>query len=226
MDFKEYLVNNLAKMRISRENGAVGGQASRAEAIEYLKEKRYELSESNVQIALKKIEEMNNYKEQIESEISLCMQKDVDELVDLFNSEIFNLINMPVTGINPVELIVEGEEKVELFFYTFLKIDERSYSSLSDENKEIVKEGLIGRLFVTDRRIIINSISSIFPLVDTTCASINDISSYGVSGINDEIFFVMSSGQRLTARVGQGVIKDYLNRIAQVINIKNNEEMQ
>ena len=217
MEFKEYLVKNLANIRIYSKGHDISVESSRTEAIDYLKKNGYELSEDNVQIALKKIAEMNSSVESIKNEENQLMSKELDELIDIYNLEICGLINMPITGVNPKELVISDEERVELSLYTFLKIDERSYVDIKDEYKTFVKDGLIGRLFLTDKRLIANIISTAFPLIDTICTSNSGICSYGISGINDELFFVFNSGQKITVRVGQTSVKEYLRIIEKVL---------
>ena len=219
MEFNQFLAEQIAKIRVRiSKDLEIRSGASRAEAIEYLKEKGYELTETNVEMALKNLSSQNNYQAQLDGEISSLMQKNAENpeyIVDTYNFEMFNLLNIPRTGVNPVVLLNDAE-KVVLSNFVFLKIDSRCYEEFDDYFKDIVKTGLVGRIYVTDNKILVNYVPSVLPVVETACFNISEICSYGVSGL-DELFFVLKSGQKITVSLGMDAAIDFVKKIAKLV---------
>lgn len=219
MDINQFLAEQVAKIRMQVNKTSVAtANASRAEAIEYLKEKGYELTEANVEIALKSLSSQNDFQKQLDNEVNglLKIESESPEYIaDVYNEEVFKLLDFPYTGVKPSELLNKGENVI-LSMLVFLKLDARCFEKIDDCFKEIVKSGLVGRIYVTDKRLLINHIPSIFPLIETVCANLTEICSYGISGL-DEMFFVLKSGQKITVSIGINIAKEFFNRFAELV---------
>jgi hypothetical protein len=197
MEWNQMLAERIAEIKTRKESeSGVGAEDKRREAMEYLKQNGYELTETNVQLALKNLGTETKNKEKIIADI---MEKPIDEIVDLYNEEIAELIGLFSTGVNPAYLLSE-DETVKNSFYTILEIDARAYNAL--ETRDILRNGFVGRTYITQDRILLNYLPSVFPEISTICFDRKDICSLAIRGcFSNEIEIVLHSGQKIKVNV-------------------------
>ena len=200
MELKEYLSTQILELD-GNSAGNTGGQVTREEAIKYIKENHYTLSEDNVFYTMKKLSKERETSNDYESEKNRLDALDQETIVDEYNSKICKLVQMPKDGVNP-GILLEEDELVIFSCYSFLKLDPRAYENIDPKKKEIIKGGLMGRIYVTETRMLLNCIESVYPVVSTISVEKKNISSVAIAGVyNDEIEIVLNSGQKITFSV-------------------------
>lgn len=201
MEFKEFLADKIATFNGNVKSGATDN-VGRERAIDWLKQNGYELTESNVQIAIKKISESESVANARQAEINNLLQYDTEQLVDMYNTLVCQAIDAKnVEAVHPTHFVRE-DEKVLLTFYTFLRLDPRLYENAARNQYSILSNGVIGRFYITDRKIILNYMQSIYPDVSTICFESKNVCSVAITGLyNDEIEIVLMSGQRIKLAV-------------------------
>ena len=198
MNFYENIVEDIIKIRyFDKLQINTDSNELKQKAIEYIKENHYSLTDENVRFTMNKLKNQGISSDTIESERISLSELDNQKLIDVFNDEICKCVGEMNKGVSPIQLL-EPEEKITFSTYTLLKLDPRLLEGLEYHKKSIVERGIIGILYVTENRIIMNCINSVLPIVTTTCYSLNEISSYSLTGIySDELEIVLKSGQRI-----------------------------
>lgn len=198
MDLKEYLIDGIMKIQFGNSISVSNNPEDlRQRAIEYIKENHYSLSEENVRYTINKLKNQGESFETIENERKKLNELEIPQLVDQYNEKIRNCVGIISKGVSPVNLI-NMDEEVVFSTYTIIKIDPRLYEGLKDYEKEIVNLGLLGSLFITPGRIVMDCVNSIFPIVTTTCFPVCEISSCSLTGVySDELEIVLKSGQKI-----------------------------
>ena len=190
---KEEIINHLKSILVHNKQ-ANYHPVGREEAIEYLKENKYTLSEENVLYAIKKLSSNSNISN---VDMSQYMGMDIDELVNIYNENIVIPSNVIKQPIHPNLLLSSGEE-VKCAFYTHNRIDHRVNENLNDEVYNAFDFGYIGRVYVTETRIIANYSPTIYPYLATISFRIKDIVSLSISGLTgDSLEIVLKSGERI-----------------------------
>lgn len=190
---KEKLINYLKNV-VEQEQQAGFQQAGREEAIEYLKANHYTLSEENVLYAMKKISEGMK-----KTDIDMVQFEtlNLDELVNVYNQKLAEFSHATKQPVHP-GFLIRSDEEVKNAFYVHNRIDRRANDSLSDEIYQVFDYGCVGRVYVTNKRILGNYAPTIYPFTSTICFDLKNIVSMSITGNEvDTIEIVLTSGQKI-----------------------------
>lgn len=224
MDLKEYLVKSIAEIDGMSATGDVssGGmdeETIRKEAIEIIKEKGYELNETNLQMVIKNLTKQKQEACQSQTVMDSLSANELNVLVDMYNKKLREKMQIQVVETKPEDLIF-GEEGY-FSCYTYIKFDPRCYVDFSTSWKRIFDKGMIGKIFATETRLILNYFPTIYPVEAMISINRSEISCVTITGpLCDEIEITLKSGQRIKFGVEIGLAVSLVEKIIKWSNYK------
>ena len=215
MELKELLINSIVELDgcvVSTGVAQDNSSELRAKAIEFLKQKGYELNETNLQFAMNSVAKQEEELQKGRNLAELYSEYSLKQIANIYNEKIADKIGvLKFTHVEPEDLVVD--EMVQFSCYTFLPFDTRSYESLDSRLHKHFQRGMVGGILITDTKLIMDYFPTIFPMFGTISANKQDVTSVMVTGVlGEEIEIALKSGQRIRV-----VVPDTVNTAREII---------